>query len=96
MPRLIWAPAAVGDLARLRRFLLVRNPDAARWAMAAIQMGINLVGEHPEAGRPMVGMAPEFRELVIGFGAGAYVALYHFDGGDVVILAVRHGREAGY
>jgi plasmid stabilization system protein ParE len=24
------------------------------------------------------------------------VALYHYDGKQVVILAVRHGREAGY
>jgi hypothetical protein len=24
------------------------------------------------------------------------LALYHFNGKEVVILAVRHGREAGY
>jgi plasmid stabilization system protein ParE len=27
---------------------------------------------------------------------GAYVALYHYDGKQIVILALRHGREAGY
>jgi plasmid stabilization system protein ParE len=41
-------------------------------------------------------MLPEFREWVIEFGSGAYVALYHYDGKEVVILAVRHGREAGW
>lgn len=41
-------------------------------------------------------MLPEFREWVVEFGQRAYVALYHFDGEQVVILAVRHGREAGY
>jgi plasmid stabilization system protein ParE len=41
-------------------------------------------------------MLPEFREWVIEFGHGAYIALYHYDGKLVVILAVRHGREAGY
>jgi hypothetical protein len=30
------------------------------------------------------------------FGSGGYVALYRFDGEEVIILAVRHGREAGY
>jgi plasmid stabilization system protein ParE len=29
------------------------------------------------------------------FGSGAYVALYRYDGEEVVILAVRYGREAG-
>jgi len=38
----------------------------------------------------------EFREWVIEFGQGANVALYRYDGKEVVVLAVRHGREAGY
>jgi plasmid stabilization system protein ParE len=33
---------------------------------------------------------------VIEFGNGAYLALYHNDGKEVVILAVRHGLEEGY
>jgi plasmid stabilization system protein ParE len=33
---------------------------------------------------------------VIEFGGGAYLVLYHYNGKEVVILAVRHGREAGY
>jgi plasmid stabilization system protein ParE len=41
-------------------------------------------------------LPPEFREWVIEFRQGAYVALYHYDGKQVVILAVRHEREAGY
>jgi plasmid stabilization system protein ParE len=41
-------------------------------------------------------LPPEFREWAIEFGQGAYVALYRYDGKQVVILAVRHGREAGY
>ncbi len=41
-------------------------------------------------------MLPSFREWVIEFGRGAYLALYHYDGEEVVILGVRHGRESGY
>jgi plasmid stabilization system protein ParE len=47
-------------------------------------------------GRPVEELPPEFREWVIEFGSGAYVALYRYDGRGVIILAVRHGREAGY
>jgi plasmid stabilization system protein ParE len=49
-----------------------------------------------ESGRPVEDLPPEFREWVIEFGHGAYVALYHYDGKQSVILAVRHEREAGY
>jgi plasmid stabilization system protein ParE len=38
----------------------------------------------------------DFREWVIEFGSGAYVVLYRYDGREIVILAVRHGREAEY
>ena len=33
---------------------------------------------------------------LIEFGGGGYVAFYRYDGGDVVILTVRHVKEAGY
>jgi plasmid stabilization system protein ParE len=39
-------------------------------------------------------MPPEFREWPIEFGAAGYVAFYRFDGNDVIILSVRHGKEA--
>ena len=41
-------------------------------------------------------MPPEFREWPIDFGSAGYLALYRYDGGDVVIVAVRHWKEAGY
>lgn len=96
MPRLTWTPPALRDLARLHRFLAVKNRDAARRAVRAIRQGINALGTHPEIGRPVEDMPPEFREWVIQFGDGGYVALYRYDGTTVVVLAVRHGREAGY
>jgi hypothetical protein len=39
---------------------------------------------------------PDYRELFIAFGAAGYVARYRIAGRIVVILAVRHMREAGY
>jgi len=57
---------------------------------------VKALGKRPEIGRPVEELPPEFREWVIEFGQGAYIVLYHYDGKQVVILAVRHGREAGY
>lgn len=72
------------------------NRNAARRAIKAIRQGVKTLGKHPEVGRPVEELPPEFREWVIDFGRGAYVALYHCDGKEIVILAVRHGREVGY
>jgi plasmid stabilization system protein ParE len=77
-------------------FLEAKSKSAAQRAVKAIRQGVRALGKHPEIGRPLDEMPPEFREWVIEFGSGAYVALYHYDGSEVVILAVRHGREAGY
>ncbi len=96
MPRVIWTPAALGDVARLHDFLKDRNPLAARRAVRAIREGLGLLADQPQVGRPVESMEPEFREWLISFGDSGYVALYHFDGEDAVILAIRHQREAGY
>lgn len=96
MPRLIWSRHALDDVARLHAFLASKNRDAARTAVRAIRSGVKSIERHPEIGRPADDMEPEFREWPIEFGAGGYVVLYHYDGSEAVILAVRHGREAGY
>ena len=96
MPRLVWTPPALRDLARLHRFLVTKNRDAARRAVRAIRQGVKALGAHPEIGRPVDDMPPEFREWLIHFGDGGYVVLYRYDGRTVVVLALRHGREIGY
>lgn len=96
MPRVIWTPAALGDIERLHDFLKDKNPLAARRAVRAIREGLGLLADQPQVGRPVENMEPEFREWLISFGDSGYVALYHFDSEDAVILAVRHQREAGY
>lgn len=96
MPRLIWSPRALRDVARLHAFLKPKNRNAAKRAVTAIREGVKLLERHPEAGRSVEDMEPEFREWPIEFGSGAYVALYHVYGSEVVILAVRHAREAGF
>jgi plasmid stabilization system protein ParE len=96
MPRLKWSPPALLDVARLYNFLAPENREAAGRAVKAIRQGIKTLARHPETGRPVEEMPVEFREWVLEFGHGAYIALYHYDGKEIVVLAVRHGREAGY
>jgi plasmid stabilization system protein ParE len=96
MPRLKWSPEALQDVARLHAFLAPKSRDAAGRAIGAIRQGVKALAKHPEIGRPVDELPLEFREWVIEFGAAAYVVLYHYDGKQAVVLAVRHGREAGY
>jgi plasmid stabilization system protein ParE len=96
MPQIKWSQPALQDIARLYDFLAPKSPDAARRAVATIRQGVKTLAKHPQIGRPVEEMLPEFRGWIIEFGHGAYVALYHYDGKQVVILAIRHSREAGY
>ena len=96
MSRLIWSPQALSDVQRLYRFLASQNLDAAKRAVKAIRLGVQVLGLQPAVGRPIPDMEPEYREWVIDFGDSGYVALYRLAGDEVVILAVRHQREVGY
>jgi plasmid stabilization system protein ParE len=89
VPQLKWSQPALRDVSRLHGFLAPKSRDAAQRAISAIRQGVKLLGTHPEMGRPLEDLPTEFREWIIEFGSGAYVALYHYDGREVLILAVR-------
>ena len=72
MSRLIWSRSALGDVQRLHRFLVSRNPDAARRAIVAIRRGVRILAALPASGRPAEDMEVEYRELVIEFGDSGY------------------------
>ena len=93
MPPLIWSQPALRDVARLHSFLASKSREAAQRAVKAIRQGVKALSKHPESGRPVDELSPEFREWIIEFGHGAYIALYRYDGKQVVILAIRHSRE---
>lgn len=95
MPRVIFSAAAVRDLERLRAFLRPKSLAAARRAGEAIVKGVQALGSYPHMGRPIEDLPEEYREWLIDFGDSGYVARYRIDGNTVVILAVRHQREAG-
>lgn len=96
MPRLIWTPQALADVQRLYRFLSSKNKDAARRAVQAIRQGVKVLTLQPGMGRPIEDLPVEFREWLIDFGDSGYVARYRQDGDAIVVLAVRHQKEAGF
>lgn len=93
---MIFAPAAIRDMQRLRDFLRPKSPDAARRAGEAIRQGVQILGAHPQMGRLVDGLPEQYREWLIEFGDSGYVARYRIDGDTVAILAVRHQKEVGF
>jgi plasmid stabilization system protein ParE len=96
MPAVNWSPRALADVQRLWRFIKDRNPQAASQAVRTIRAAAAMLSRHPEIGRTMDGMDDRFREWLIPFGSSGYAMIYRVDGDEVLILAVRHQREAGY
>jgi plasmid stabilization system protein ParE len=96
MPQVIFAPAAIRDMQRLREFLRPKNPDAAIRAGEAIRQGVRLLGTQPRIGRSVQDLPEEYHEWLIDFGDSGYVARYRIDGETVTILAVRHQKEVGF
>jgi plasmid stabilization system protein ParE len=96
MPRLIWTPSALLDVQRLYRFLVVKNPDAARRAVKAIRQGVKVLEQQPKVGRPVEDMDNEYRDWIIDFGDSGFVARYRVDPQFVSVLAVRHQKEVGF
>jgi plasmid stabilization system protein ParE len=90
-----YSERALRDFERIVEFLNAADaPDAAA-VVAQIADAISVLQRHPCIGRPAEhGM----HELVVGHGKAGYVALYrYFEAADqVLVLALRHQREAGY
>ncbi|MDE1993314.1 MAG: type II toxin-antitoxin system RelE/ParE family toxin [Rhizobiaceae bacterium] len=96
MPRIVWSPRATQDIQRLYRFLASRNPEAAKRAVLAIRSDVRTLMNQPRSGRRIDGMAPEFWEWIVDFGRDGYLVRNGLSADEVVILAIRHGREDGY
>ena len=88
-----WLEPALDDIRRLYDFLLEKDPAAAGRAARAIRAGSDRLLDTPGIGRPLADGTGR-RELVIPFGAGAYVLRYRVHDDTVVVIRVWHNREA--
>lgn len=95
MARLIYSERAFADLERLTDFLLESDPAAAAETVDLIAEAVSILKHHPMIGRPV---DHDVRELIISRGRTGYVALYSVEPEHdaVLILSIRHQREAGY
>ena len=90
-----WLPEAAKDVARLRAFILKKNPGAAAHAAKCIKEAAQILGDNPEAGKPVEELL-SFRDLFIPFGNGNYIIRYRKVTNRVVIVRVRHSKEEGF
>ena len=90
-----YAPRALADMERLCDFLAVSDPVLADRTIALIVSAAAVLEQHPLIGRPA---ESGLRELVISRGRSGYLALYRYDEDRdrVLVLSIRHQREAGY
>lgn len=95
MARVVYSRAALEDLIRLADFLRDIDPAAAESTVDLIADAVAMLEDHPLIGRPVDN---GLRELMISRGRSGYAALYSFEEQHdvVLILGIRHQREAGY
>ena len=95
MARVEIAARAIGDLERLFDFIAEEDPTRACKQVLSVRRALELLADHPLLGRE----AEEGRrELILSRGRYGYIAKYRWLPAEdvVLILAVRHQREAGY
>ncbi len=90
-----WHDLAIVDLLRLKEFISQHNQEAARRAVRLIKAAVMQIATHPRIGKPVEGFL-DYHEIVIPFGASGYVVRYRIKKDTVLIIAVKHGKEAGF
>lgn len=95
MAVIIYSEKALADLDRLTDFLLQDGPAAASETAGLIIEAVEILENHPLIGREA---EQDLRELVISRGKSGYLALYGYESEQdvVLVLSLRHQREAGY
>ena len=95
MARVEVTERAIGDLERLFDFIAEEDPTRARKQLLSVRRALELLADHPLLGREA---EDGRRELILSRGRYGYVAKYRWLPAEdvVLILAVRHQREAGY
>lgn len=87
--KLVFSRAAVSDLVRLRAFIAVHDPPAARRVATRLRTAISRLTDSPHIGRPVGELPGEIRKLIFG----KYVVRYQVRQAAVYILRVWLGRE---
>lgn len=87
--KLEFTKSALNDVRRLRDFIAVKNPQAARMYSQSLLTSLQNLVEQPFMGRTLddeLGI----RELIIG----EYLARYRINGDKLTVIKIRHQKEA--
>ncbi len=87
--RIMWTPAAAGDLEEIADFLYEQTPETAIRLVQAIYSAPSVLKKFPKRGRP--GRKEGTRELVIP--SLPYLIIYEVTGETVQILRILHGAR---
>jgi plasmid stabilization system protein ParE len=89
------SPRCLTNLEGIFEFIAQSDPQSAITTIRRIREAVEILRDHPLIGRKV---EDGYRELVISRGQYGYVALYRWyeEFGDVLVLSIRHQREAGY
>ncbi len=95
MARVEVTERALKDLERLFDFIAKEEPVRARKQLLSVRRAFELLADHPLLGREA---EQGRRELILSRGRYGYIAKDRWVPAEdiVLILAVRHQREAGY
>jgi len=89
---ILFSSEAISDIERVRKFLDIKNPDAARRAIGAIWAALERVEHFPKIGRPIED--GRIRQIVVRFGRRGYIVRYRIQPNDVIFVTrVWHGLE---
>ena len=88
-----YSSKALSNIERVRKFLEVKNPDAAARAVGTIRTAIKQVECFPKMGK-QVDKGGRVREIVVRFGQRGYIVRYRIEPGNTIFVTrVWHGRE---
>ena len=93
--RIEWHDSAIADLERLKEFILPHNKEAALRAVRLIKAAVTRLAANPCIGKAVEDL-PYYHDVVIPFGASGYLLRYRLLSDSVLIIAVKHGKEAGF
>ncbi len=94
MPRsLKWLPEALSDLARLREFIRIHNPDAARGGKADFE-AVQKVQALPRLAVRLLTLSdPNCGTFFIPFGQAGYYVRYTVTDDEIIMVRIWHSRE---
>lgn len=88
-----YSPESINDLIRLREFIEVKKPAAAKRIAKELLAGISKLKIFPQMGLPVT-RAPD-PEVIRDLFIAQYTVRYHVGGQNIFILRVWHGKEIG-